>query len=287
MQKGCEKMFKKRITLLLVLLLVTGCSSNNIDSDLVKSAYYLKSDNSTDSYNSYVSDDSQKNIVTSEITIETYDLDDSITYIDSLIDEYSCIIKSKSESKYSSDYRYAYLTLYVPTDQYDKFTNQLKEKDNVVSSSYNSENITEQYNDTESRLLSLQAQEERIRELYSSAETVEDLIKIEERLSEISSEITQLQNQKNEYDLLTQYSTVYITLKEVTTYSKVQINFFDKLVNALKNSFNNFIATVQDVLVFIASNIFIIAIVVIVLVILKKKKVFSKIKFNKKKDDKL
>ncbi len=278
-------MVKKRISLLvLVLLLVTGCSSNKAESDFLNSSYYLKSDNS---YNSYVSDDPQKNIVTSEITIETYDLDDSLTYIDSLIDECSCIIKSQSESKYPSDHRYAYLTLYVPTDQYDKFIDQLKEKDNVVSSYFNSENITEQYNDTASRILSLQAQEERIRELYSSAETVEDLIKIEERLSEISNEITQLQNQKNEYDLLTQYSTVYITIKEVTTYSKVQTNFFDKLIYALKNSFSNFIVTIQDALVFIASNIFVIAIVIIVLVILKKKKVFSKIKFNKKKDDKL
>lgn len=273
----------------IILLLLTGCSSNkraNYDS------YYLKQ---TDKINYYQTSDNlnesnEKIIVTGQTSLETYDLDKCLTEISDLVNEYNGIIKSKNEGKYEyENYRYADMTIYIPADKFDEFNNELKEKGNVISTSYNSENVTQQYNDTESRLLSLKAQEERVRELYSSADSIENLLKIEERLSEITSEITSLQNSKNNYDLLISYSTLTISLKEVTTYSKVKDNFFNRLWNALKNSFNNFLATIQDILLFISNNIFTIAFVVIIFFILKKlnkkKQFLSKFKRKNKNEN--
>lgn len=257
----------------IIILLLTGCSSNKSVKHEDFNTFYLKQTESSDYYQTSDSliESNEKIIVTGQTSLETYDLDKCLTDISDLVNEYNGIIKSRNEGKYEyENYRYANLTIYIPADKFDEFNNKLKEKGNVISTSFNSENITQQYNDTESRLLSLKAQEERVRELYSSAENIEDLLKIEERLSEITSEITSLQNNKNNYDLLISYSTLTVSLKEVTAYSKVKDNFFSRLWNALKNSFNNFLAMIQDILLFIFNNIFTIAFVVIIFFILKK-----------------
>lgn len=268
-----NKINKFIISSITIILLLTGCSSSKSVKYDDFNTFYLKQTESSDYYQASDSliDSNEKIIVTGQTSLETYDLDKCLTEISDLVNEYNGIIKSRNEGKYEyENYRYANLTIYIPADKFDEFNNRLKDKGNVISTSYNSENITQQYNDTESRLLSLKAQEERVRELYSSAETIEDLLKIEERLSEITSEITSLQNNKNNYDLLISYSTLTVSLKEVTTYSKIKDNFFSRLWNALKNSFNNFLAMIQDILLFIVNNIFTIAFVVIIFFILKK-----------------
>ena len=92
----------------------------------------------------------------------------------------------------------------------------------VVRQEEDSDNISEQYYDTESRLVTQQTKLERLQTLLSQAETMEDIITIESAISETELEIEQLTGTLRQYDSLVDYSTVTISLEEVYRLSNVE-----------------------------------------------------------------
>ena len=263
----------KVLIILLILFILGGCGSPNTKS--LNNDYFYQPDFNESNYGyQYTADNynpEEKNIVTGETDIETDDLDKAQQEIVQLIDAYQALTKSSRESKYNYDNcRYSTITIYIPADKYNDFITELKKVGNMTSSSYNSDNITEEYNVTNNRLLSLQAQEEKVRELYARCTEIDELLQIEQRLSELESEITTIQNKINNYNLLTSYSTLTINLKEVSSYTKVESGFFHRLLNSLKYSFNNFLAVVEDIVLFISGNIFTISAIILLLLLFKK-----------------
>lgn len=75
--------------------------------------------------------------------------------------------------------------------------------------------------DVQSHLEALRAQQERLLELVEQAETVEELVYLEDQLTDVRYQIQSLESQMRTMNNQISYATVYIDVEEVTTYTPV------------------------------------------------------------------
>ena len=103
----------------------------------------------------------------------------------------------------------------VPAERYREFFDSAGSLGYVTSSSESSQDVGEQYHDTEARLKTQRTKQARLLSLLEQAATMEDIIQLENALSDVEYEIEQLSSTLNRYDGLIGFSTFTITLNEV------------------------------------------------------------------------
>ncbi len=118
-------------------------------------------------------------------------------------------------------YRYADLTIRIPADRMGEFIDHVKDNTNITSYQESADDITLSYVATESRVKALQTEQERLLELLAQAETMSDLLQIEERLTQVRTELEQVTSQMRLYDNLVDYGTVSLTIREVQEFTVV------------------------------------------------------------------
>ena len=182
---------------------------------------------------------SRKLIKNMDYNVETEDLDGLDNAIRSKTAELGGYIESSHVDgvKYDKEYyenlyknstrrvyntRYASYTVRIPVENLDRFCETLEEKANVTSSNLNVRDITLQYVDVESHISSLREQQKRLNEMMEKAETVEEMIEIESALSDVRYELQNYQSQMNVYNNQVSYSTVDISVQEVTKLSEMR-----------------------------------------------------------------
>lgn len=115
--------------------------------------------------------------------------------------------------------RYASITARIPADKLDSFVTAVEENGNVVDKSETTKDVTLQYSDLESKKKSLTVEQERIWALLEKADTLEAVISLEQRLSDIRYELESMESQLRLFDNQVEYSTVTISIQEVTFYT--------------------------------------------------------------------
>ncbi len=170
---------------------------------------------------------SRKLIKTVNISAETEDFDTLVPALQKQVEALGGYIESISIYDVNSYYvenqrvkqRCASLTARVPKEKLDDFLAQFGEQVNVTSRSENVEDVTLRYVDLESHKKALLTEQERLLALMEKAETVEDIIAIESRLSEVRYQLESMESQLRTYDNQIDYSTLYLNLEEVRSYS--------------------------------------------------------------------
>lgn len=171
---------------------------------------------------------SEKIIYSGSATVETMEFDKTIEDLNKMVNDCGGFIQSSSvtgndfysEHSGTASYRTANYTFRIPVDKFKSFTESLSTLGNVPYSSTNAENITMQYTDTESRLTAYQTKETRLLELLSNASSMEDILAIENSLSDVQYQIESLTSQVKTWDSLISYSTLSITVDEVSLYTE-------------------------------------------------------------------
>ena len=168
----------------------------------------------------------RKWIVTVNLTAETEDLDALTQGLNEQIQALGGYVEDQhihNGSAYAERrYRRANLTVRIPVEQVDGFTEAVSGLANVVSQEKNLEDITLRYVSTESRLAALEAEQKRLMELLEQAETMADLLEIEQRLTDVRYELENAASQKKLFDNQIDYATIYLELEEVQEYTPVQ-----------------------------------------------------------------
>jgi hypothetical protein len=199
--------------------------------------------------------ENQKLIRTVYMDAETLDMDPLMGWIDSRVAslggyfEQKAIRRSGSRND-GSYYKYADLIIRIPAENLDQFTDQVGEKANVTSSSESTENVTLQYVSTKSRVEALETEQKRLLELLENAESMEDLLTIEERLTDVRWELENYASQLRLLDNQVNYSTVYLNIWEVdeptviverTTWQKIGDGFTKNAGNMWDGLVNTFV----------------------------------------------
>ena len=165
-----------------------------------------------------------KVILRANLDAETREFDEADASIQALIDKLGGYIESSSVEG-SAGYRYASYTVRVPRAQYETFLEQVGTLCSVTYRSRSAEDVSEQYFDRETRLKAQTTKRDRLLALLEKAEKMEDIIQLESALADVQVEIEALTGELRHYDSLVDFSTIYLSLREVRDLSDVKLTF--------------------------------------------------------------
>lgn len=231
----------------------------------------------------------EKVIRTAEIEYETLDFQETTHSIMETVSNHGAYVEYSSESSYTpsgnfsagesgQQYRVIDYTFRVPTDSLSAFLEDLEGSEAYkVREQIGSEDVTQSYRDLEARIGVLQNKEDRLNTLLEQAESIEDILQIENNLSETIAERESLQSRLDEYDDLVDFSTVHLTVTERPRISNVRgesLSFFERAREALVNSFFAFYYFVQDVLIWLiyaAPYLLVLALILFIVLFIRKR----------------
>lgn len=222
-----------------------------------------------------------------DLDIETLDYSGTMTSVKDAITKYGGVIQSENESDsgynwYYEDYRktggtlHNYLQVRIPSANYESFLAELDGVGKIISKSTSVDNISQQYYDTTTQIEALQIQEKNLLGMLEKCETIEDMITVQERLSEVQYELNSLQTSKRYMDMDVAYSYVNINISEVMEYhydsEPVKTNtFIDRLGNTVKSTGKGFLSFLEGLLFLIIRLIPYILIAAVICFIFRKK----------------
>ena len=157
--------------------------------------------------------ESRKVIKTAELALEVKSLDQAQETVLSLVETRNGFIASLTVNDYETR-REAQIVARVPSDGFHEVYREVKALGRVERDHVGGQDLTEEFMDLERRIANLQAQEVRVREMFDAADTIEDLLKVEQRLTEVRGQIEQLQGRLRYLKDQVGFSTLNISLHE-------------------------------------------------------------------------
>lgn len=186
-------------------------------------------------------------IYTAEIELETTEFDSAVSGLSDLTNAMGGYFQESHVNNYGS-YRSGAYTVRVPAEQFDEFCSAVGRLCQLNSISRSAQDISEEYYDSQSRLLTQQTKLERLRQLLSQADSMDDMIVIESAISETELQIEYLTGTLRKYDSLVGFSTVTVYLQEVYKLTDVDapaIGFGARLSQAFKSGCSSFVSGLE------------------------------------------
>jgi len=117
----------------------------------------------------------------------------------------------------SGDQRNALLAVRVPQARFNDALRQIRDISDVevLSSSVEGKDVTDQFVDLQARLTAKQAEEQRYIALLARAGTIDEILKIDQSLAQVRLQIEQLTAQINSIKARTTYSTISVQVSPV------------------------------------------------------------------------
>ncbi len=278
------------VALLLVVFLVSSCSSKssmrensfvgNDVSGSYPSAPQVEYEEQADmdmgeaGFNpGDVSVEPAKVITNVHLSLETIEFDSSIDRLNNIINASKGFVENSNISLRNYGVKYAEYTIRVPRDNVDNFTDQINSVGSITSQNTSRQDVTKQYYDMESRLNLLKIKEERMTAILEKADKIEDIITIENQLSEIIHQKESLSKDVLTMDDKIAYSTVYLYISEVEKLRgdiSTTSTFGTRFADAFGDSLYTFkVAAEEFVIVFIYLLPFLIVVGVIAFLVIK------------------
>ncbi len=171
--------------------------------------------------------DQRKLIRTVNMEVETQEYDRFLATLEEAVRDaggYIENMESYNGSSYSgsSRSRYAGMTLRIPQGRLDSFLELVSDAGNVVRRTEGVEDVTLSYVDLESHRNALRMEQERLLELLEQAESLDDILVIEERLTDVRYQLESMESRLRTMDDQVDYSTVYLDVSEVRQLTPVE-----------------------------------------------------------------
>lgn len=157
-----------------------------------------------------------------DMSVETEEFDRLLANVEAKVVQLGGYIENSSvyNGSYTSNYRSrnASITARIPSENLDFFVDDVAEQSNVTNKNESVSDVTLQYVDLESHKKALKAEQESLLTMLEHAESIEDIIKINEQLTQVRYQIESMESQLRTYDNKINYSTVYLSVEEVEQY---------------------------------------------------------------------
>jgi len=153
----------------------------------------------------------QKLIYILDITIKANDVSAAMEAVQKKVMETGGYV---AESGYNNDQNQdsAWLTLKVPANQFQSFKYGLSQYGTIANQHLYSDDVSKEYFDVETRLRSWEAQEKRYLEILQQAKNVDEILRIEDSLSNVRREMESLKGQLKFWDNQVQYSEIRMSI---------------------------------------------------------------------------
>ena len=298
----------KKVTLMvlvgaLVLSGLTGCGSKNsaVSTNAPMKAIEMAAGQMNSGFSNSVSDkstqavsppsespqkpvNSHKIIQTGTISMESLKFDESVSktveyvasiggYAESSNIQGQGIDHGNTVTKRTADYVFR-----VPSDKYLDFFSKMKGYGVVTTEQSQGQDITDQYFDTDARLVSLKIQEERELVLLQKAVKLSDILELEKELNSVRYQIESYTGTLRKWDSLVSYSTIKVNIREVDE-SKIVVptkaeGLWPRMVYGFTDSTKQLVATSQNLVVSIVAMLpflLVLGVIVVVGIFIRKK----------------
>ncbi len=224
-------------------------------------------------------DSARKRIVTYTLSVETEEFEGLLASLEARVESFGGYFESidtYNGSKYGYDYRdsrHSSIKVRVPAKRADEFVQFVGDSANITNKSLSSEDVTLSYVDTQSKRDTYKIEMERLLAMLEKAETTEDMLAIEDRLTDVRYRLESMESQLRTYDNLVDYTAIYLYVDEVKQYTPPKPeSYFERLGRAFTDGWESFVEWLQDLTIAFAESLpgwilFAVIVVVIVLVI--------------------
>lgn len=201
-----------------------------------------------------------KIIRTASLRLQTTDFDTAAAALDALTAANEGYIESSDLSYggyYSGGSRWGEYTIRVPQEKFDSFLFAAGDVAHVVSRNSGKQDVGQPYYDAELHLKTLETKHERLLELLEKAELMEDILTLESALSDVEYQIQQYSSTLKRYDDLIGFSTINVTLQEVTRVTETPTEADSvsvRIAAAFASGWQNFCDGMADFAVWLAYN---------------------------------
>ncbi|KUO77831.1 MAG: hypothetical protein APF81_04185 [Desulfosporosinus sp. BRH_c37] len=145
------------------------------------------------------------------LTLEVVSIDEVVTRISKEVQQVGGYVTSSQQNGLDS-HSSAQMSVKIPADKLTGLRDSLGTWGKILDQHLLANDITNQYYDSQVRLQTLEAEEKRYLEILNQAQTVEDVLKVENALSNIRQQIEQLKGQLKLWNNMVDYSTVNLQL---------------------------------------------------------------------------
>jgi hypothetical protein len=162
------------------------------------------------------------------------------------------------------NFKYATLTMGVPSDQFEAVQRQLRTLAvQVLNDTASGQDVSDEYVDLQSRLTNLEATAARIRDFLKDAKSAEEALKVNAQLSDVENEIEQIKGRMNYLKDRAAYSTLVVTLNPQRPTSTPTLTPTptptptpvywqpDKTVESASNALSSLLRAVGDMLIWL------------------------------------
>lgn len=183
-----------------------------------------------------------------DLTMQVNNIPQSLQAISSFTEKSGgYVVRSNvNQDPYNNNNTTAAISIRVPAEGLNNALQQLKSMAyRVIQESISGEDITQQYVDLESQLGNLQQSKKQLEKIMSGATNTEDILKVQQRLSDTQGQIDVLQGQIKYYKESVAFSLISINLTmNPTIEEKSQSQW--KITEVFKSSFINLMNGVRD-----------------------------------------
>lgn len=151
------------------------------------------------------------------VSLEVQDTDKAVNDITAIAAQYKGYVSASNLSRDPQSQLQGSITLRIPAESLDAAEKQIEAAGlKVLSRNKNSNDVTDQYTDLNSRLTNLQATRDDLRKMLDSvtekSNRAEDILAIYNQLSTVQGEIEQIQGQMNVLNKTTTLATITVNL---------------------------------------------------------------------------
>lgn len=218
----------------------------------------------------------RKIIYSTMMSLEVEVFDNAIRQIRDIAEQSGGYVENSSSYIYHSEpEREIYLkqgsiVIRIPVDKYGEIQTRLSNMGHLIHQEETSTNVTEEYIETESRIRMLEVEQDRLLEIMGRADKVEDLIKLEERLNQVRTDLEIYKSKIKNWDQLISFSTFTIDLREVKEIEPIKItspNLSTKIKSSFNKSLNDIRREFEEIAILMAYMVIPFILMIIVLAI--------------------
>jgi hypothetical protein len=191
-------------------------------------------------------------IKTGRVHIEVDNATATRTRLESRVTELGGYVSASDSTRHQENnetWLEGYVVLRVPSENFSTMKAAAGEDATVLSEREETEDVTDQLVDLNARLENLRAERDQLRALYNRSNSTEDVLAVQERLSDVQGEIERLEAQKRSLEDRVAYSTLRIEYQEPRPeFARIeQTRFYEQSpLEALGNSVATLVRVVRS-----------------------------------------
>ncbi|MBQ7121110.1 MAG: DUF4349 domain-containing protein [Clostridia bacterium] len=206
---------------------------------------------------STASDLNEKIIKTVDLSVETKEYDAYIAALSTSVTAAGGYIESSSAdfgNGYSSN-RYATYTVRIPADKLGDFLVSAGKNGIITNKTEEQQNVTLEYVDLESRIEAYKTEKQTLTGLLEKAESLDNVLAIQERLSEVNYQIESYTSQLKVLENRVSYSTVTLRISEVERVTEAEPTVWSRIKNRFADNLDDLVDWFKDAVVEIVGGL--------------------------------